>query len=189
MTAVRPLCEDDRHAVTRLLSASFGDTAEHDTAVARWLEGQGKAFVATVSGQVVGVASGHVAPACPWTAADFGEGVSRLASSSAFGVFDILAVSPAHRRDGLGFRLGRALEAWMVAEGVEWLLGVSWRHGERATSRGLFRADGFELLGVSEEFYGRMHASRPCPYCGAVCACVAELYGKAVRQGGADPQC
>lgn len=90
-----------------------------------------------------------------------------------------LAVAPAHRQRGLGYRLSRAQLPWLRGVGSEIVLGTSWVNGTADSSRHLFERAGFRLLGESRAF---LRAQQPedarCSACGKeACDCNSLLYG------------
>lgn len=93
-------------------------------------------------------------------------------------IMNMMAVSPAHRRQGLARRVGQALMVWIRDRDCPVVLGVSWEHGGGHHSGHLFARAGFQRLGTSPTFYARVMPELDCPACAhKPCRCPASLFG------------
>ena len=112
----------------------------------------------------------------------FGVDLQALLGERAVGALQLLAVHPDRRHQGIGRGLGQALVERLEERGATALVGVSWDHGRGQGSRGMFEANGFEVLAESTTFYARMHqqTGQVCRYCRPEpCSCNAVLFLRA----------
>lgn len=181
---LRQARDSDGHAVAALLDRTFGARPDQLTLFAAWLvDPNRRVLVAESSGKLIAVAvcSRLADPAIARYADITAELPSWLAGRVAGGL-QVLAVAEHLRGQGLGLRLGNAMIGQLAEMGCEVAIGVSWDNGGAATSKGLYAAAGFGLLGRSAGFYAveQRRSGQPCPYCGQPCRCVALLFARSI---------
>ncbi|MCP4445566.1 MAG: GNAT family N-acetyltransferase [Myxococcales bacterium] len=118
------------------LSELFGDTfgVRNDQAALnqKMLEDECCRVLAALENKaLVGVSVVRIAPPAHELPSyvSFGEAASVLRGRP-LGTFNVMAISPSHKRRGIATSLGTQQLAWLRERGAELLLGISWQHGD-----------------------------------------------------------
>ena len=180
---IRPLRDDDRPAVARLLDDAVG------AGFWRFADGVGALSFVAVSGVpeegVAGVVISCLEPADDPDARTALAGSERPSAEAVEVVLHVrqLAVAPAARRTGLASRLMARAEAEARARGARAAFAFGWLPAGRPEPDAVpfYEAAGYDAGRDIADFYaeGSVATGAACPYCGdPPCRCAARPFVK-----------
>lgn len=113
----------------------------------------------------------------------FGEETFSLMNRSKVGSFCTMSVREDFQGKGLGVKLAQARERWLISEGCNLLVGISWVSGQSNNSANVFRKMGFKAVKEIKDFFVESSHSTNllCPVCKTPpCTCPGVLFTKEV---------
>lgn len=111
----------------------------------------------------------------------FQPGITAELKDLVVGSFSTLCVREDLQGKGVGQLLSQARLDWLVAQGCQVILGISWVSGKAHTSDRVFKKFGFQEVKMLPDFFKESSIKRPfiCPGChNQPCSCAAILYRK-----------
>lgn len=113
----------------------------------------------------------------------FGEAYVKEMENSKVGSLSIMGIDPAYQNQGIGQKMARMREEWLLKNGCNLLVGISWVSRLKHTSNRVFEKLGFKNEGTVDNFFEAMSFSMNliCPVCGnPPCRCPGILYIKRI---------
>lgn len=170
LTTVLPEDLGTMAKAAEVMNTTLGDGYTSAEDLSEWVEDNGVLCIVMVEGDVVGAATARVLrdEEARGEERDWGRNYAGLK----VGELDSVAVLPEYRGHGLaqmmtGFRLG-----WLVGQGVNTVVSLSWRTGDNESYPILMKFGGIEIESRPRAFARAVNEESPCPIDGAVCECV-----------------
>lgn len=113
----------------------------------------------------------------------FGEETFSLMNRSKVGSFCTMSVREDFQGKGLGMKLALAREEWLVSQGCNLLVGISWVSGQNNNSANVFKKMGFKAVKEIKDFFVESShlTNLLCPVCKTPpCTCAGVLFTKEV---------
>lgn len=173
--------EPSDESIARFLSSIFGERNDQLELIASWrADSDLHASVAVDEDELIGMCvAREQTPAMRETYAQFGIEPESVFGKGRWVIFNMLAVAPSWRRQGVGEHLARALATNLPKPDAVGFVGICWDHGHPGSSKGLFEGAGFSAIGSCVGYYRQFHetSGQECPHCAPKrCVCRALLY-------------
>lgn len=113
----------------------------------------------------------------------FGEKFVKEMEKAKVGSLSIMGLEPLYQNKGIGQRMACMRQEWLIKNGCNLLVGVSWVSGMANTSNRVFEKLGFKNEGQVDTLFEEMSYSMNliCPVCGKPpCRCPSILYIKRI---------
>jgi GNAT superfamily N-acetyltransferase len=113
----------------------------------------------------------------------FQSGISTELSRSKVGSLSIVGILPSYQGKGLAQQMLQKRMDWLVSQGCDVLLGISWVSGQSHTSHRVFEKRGFKAISQIDDFFkdSSLKQNLICPVCGTPpCLCPGILYLKKI---------
>lgn len=171
----------DIEQIVPLMETIFGPFPQLEALFTKWIEGEKFNVMLAKSGQkVIGISTWCLKSDLNFSLYEsYGESAIEFLKSHKIAWAINLAVTPEHRRLGLGHQLSLAQLSWLEYQDCSAVVGSSWINGSNDNSQHLFLKAGFKMIGESGDFLRQqMKNGASCSVCKTSdCSCRSILFG------------